>query len=59
MFYIDDINLKILDIVDVRHVNVKILLPISIIIISNYFHGKRGSQKLNLALKHLFHGCDI
>lgn len=28
MFYIDAINLKILDIVDVRHVNVKILLPL-------------------------------
>lgn len=57
MFHIDAINLKILDIY--TYVNVKILLPSSTIIISYYFHGMRGSQKPNLALKHLFHGCNI
>lgn len=37
MFHINAINLKILDIY--TYVNVKVVLPSSIIIISNYFHG--------------------
>lgn len=57
MFHIDAINLKILDFH--TYVNVKILFPISAVIIYNYFHGIRGSQKLNLALKHLFHRCSL
>lgn len=43
-FHIDAINLKILRLN--TYVNVKIFLPLNTIIISNYFNGMRGSQKL-------------